>query len=178
MARMSTIRMKAAVGLAALLVVSHPAAAAANGRAKSTETRARTSAEHTATRALILGVAWKGDNTPIAHARLRLRDVVTGRAEAITVANVEGQFSFANVEPGTFVVELINEDGRVLAVGPVFAIARGETATTFVRLPTRRRLLGGFLSNAAVAAVTAASGLGLTALGSNGQPVSPSGSDR
>ena len=170
MAKMSTTR-SAALGIAALLLVSAPAAAA-RASVKLPEARPRASAERKVASAVVLGTAWKGDNTPIPHALLRLRNVVTGRAEAMTIANAQGQFTFANVETGTYVVELVNEDGRVLALGQVFAVAAGETVATFVRLNSRRPWLGGFLSNAGAAAVTAASSLGLTALGSNGQPVS------
>jgi hypothetical protein len=49
----------------------------------------------------ILGAAWNADDSPIAGARLRLRNGITGRIEATTVANAAGQFSFANVEGGT-----------------------------------------------------------------------------
>lgn len=119
----------------------------------------------------ILGSAWKADNSPIPNAKVRLRNVVTGRAEAMDIADAGGQFTFQNAEPGSYLVELLNDDGRVIAIGQVFSIAAGETVATFVRLSERRRL-GGFFFNAAATALTAASGLGLTALGSNGQPVS------
>src|SRR5689334_19027498 len=35
----------------------------------------------------ILGAAWNSDNTPIKGANLRLRNVVTGKIEAVTKAN-------------------------------------------------------------------------------------------
>lgn len=122
--------------------------------------------------ATVLGNAWKADNTPLPQARVRLRDVTTGRVLATAVANDAGQFTFANIEDGTFAVELVNEHGKVLAISEVFSLAPGETIATFVRLASRGSLLSGFFSNAATTAVTAASSLGLTALGSNGQPVS------
>ena len=120
----------------------------------------------------ILGAAWKADNTPIPQARLRLRNVTTGRPEAITTANGSGQFTFANIEPGSYVIELMNDRGKVLALGQVFSLGPGETVATFVRLSARNSWFGGFFTNAAATALTAASSLGVTALGSDGQPVS------
>jgi hypothetical protein len=132
--------------------------------------RARTAGSAIGT--TVLGTAWKADNTPIPQARLRLRNVTTGRGEATTTANGSGQFTFSNVEPGSYVIELINETGKVLALGQVFSLGPGETVATFVRLSARNSWLTGFFSNAATSAVTAASSLGVTALGSDGQPIS------
>lgn len=120
----------------------------------------------------ILGAAWKADNSPIPEARLRLRNVITGRVEATTIADTAGQFTFSNVEGGTYVVELLNESGRVLTVGQAFMVALGETVATFVRLEDRSRWYAGFFQNAAIAATSAAAGLGVTALAPVARPVS------
>lgn len=144
-------------------------AAAAAGPTQTTRAPASASA---VVRTTILGAAWKADNTPLPHARLRLRNVTTGRAEAATIANGRGQFTFSNIEPGSYVIELVNDEGRVLAVGQTFSLGPGETVATFVRLGARAPWFTGFFSNAALSAIAAASSLGVTALGSDGQPVS------
>src|SRR5512145_421857 len=82
----------------------------------------------------IEGRAWKGNNAPIPQAMLRLRNVVSGTIQAHTRADEAGRFAFTNVTPGTYLVELINDAGRVLAVSQTFIVARGETVATFVRL--------------------------------------------
>ena len=120
----------------------------------------------------IRGAAWKADNTPIPQARLRLRNVRSGRADATTTANGTGQFTFSNFEPGSYAIELVDDEGKVLALSQVFSLGPGETVATFVRLSARRSWLGAFFTNAAASAVTAASSLGVTAMGSDGQPVS------
>jgi Carboxypeptidase regulatory-like domain len=122
--------------------------------------------------ATVLGNAWKADNTPLPNARVRLRNVATARAVATATANESGRFTFNNLEAGSFAVELLNDQDKVIAIGQVFTIAQGETIATFVRLASRAPGLGGLFSNIATTAVTAASSLGVTALGSNGQPVS------
>jgi len=112
----------------------------------------------------ILGNAWTSDNTPIKNAHLRLRNVATGKIEANTVANDAGQFTFANIEGGSYVVEMVNESGRLLTVGHVFNIAPGETVGTFVRLGTKVPWFNGFFGNTAAAAASSAASQGITAL--------------
>lgn len=112
----------------------------------------------------ILGAAWHADSSPIPHARLRLRNALTGRIEAATVANENGQFAFAGVESGTYVIELVSETGKVLTLGHTFTVAPGETVATFVRLGTRVPWYQGFFSNAAAAASSTAASTGVTAI--------------
>jgi hypothetical protein len=118
------------------------------------------------------GAAWNADDTPIPEARVRLRNVDSGRIAAAAVADQAGQFTFANLESGTFLVELVSESGRVLAVGHVFTIAPGETVATFVRLGAKAPWYAGFFSNAAAAAAAAAASQGITALAPVARPVS------
>ena len=112
----------------------------------------------------IRGNAWTADNQPIPAARLRLRNLGTGKVEAATQANDAGEFTFANPEGGSYLVELVNESGRVLAVGHRFSIAPGETVATFVRLGTQVPWFSGFFGNAAAAVASFAASQGITAL--------------
>lgn len=112
----------------------------------------------------IVGGAWEADNTPIPQARLRLRNVVSGRMHAVTVADDLGQFAFQSVEPGSYVVELVAESGKVLTVGHTFSLGVGETVATFVRLATKIPWFTGFFGNAAAAVAATAAAAGVTAL--------------
>jgi hypothetical protein len=112
----------------------------------------------------IIGTAWQADNTPIPHARVQLRNTLTGRMAAHAVANERGQFSFHNVETGSYLIELVSETGKLLAVGHGFTIGPGETVATFVRLGTRVPWFTGFFSNAAAAVASSAAAAGVTAL--------------
>ena len=120
----------------------------------------------------MLGAALKMDNTPIPGARVQLRNVVSGKVEATAVANQTGQFTFTNIEGGTYVVELIGENGKIATVGHAFVIAHGETVATFVRLGTKVPWFTGFFGNAASAAVSAAASQGITAIAPVQLPVS------
>jgi hypothetical protein len=116
---------------------------------------------HTTT---IVGSAWNADNSPIKFANLRLRDVEDGRIEALTKANDAGQFSFENVPAGSYVVELVNDAGKIETVGHVFTIAQGESVATFVRLRTKVPWMVTFFNNAAGAITATAASGGITAL--------------
>ena len=120
----------------------------------------------------IRGNAWTADNAPIPLARLRLRNVVTGKIEAVALANEAGQFTFANVEGGTYLVELVNDAAAVLALGHAFSIAPGETVATFVRLGTKGPWFAGFFGNAAAAVASSAASQGITALAPIVRPAS------
>jgi hypothetical protein len=112
----------------------------------------------------ILGVAWNADNTPLPGARLRLRNVLIGKVEATTVANDLGQFSFTEVEPGAYLVELVSDTGRLLTVGHTFTVGPEETVATFIRLGTKVPWADGFFRNAAGALAAAAASTGVTAI--------------
>ena len=118
----------------------------------------------------IQGVAWAADNSPLAFAKVRLRNVVTGRIQSGAIADVDGRFVFVEMPPGAYLIELVNDDGRVLAVGHTFSIADGETVATFVRLPQKAPWFHGFFSNAAALVAVAAATTGITALAPESVP--------
>lgn len=120
----------------------------------------------------IQGNAWTADNSPVPYAKLRLRNVITGSIAAVAQANDAGQFTFGNIEPGSYVVELVNDSASVMAVGHLFSIATGETVATFVRLGTRTPWFSGFFANAAAAVASSAASQGITALAPVGRPAS------
>jgi hypothetical protein len=121
----------------------------------------------------ILGAAWHTDNQPVPRANLRLRNVLTGRVEATTVANDLGQFVFTEVESGTYTIELVTSSGKVLTIGHRFTVAPGETVATFVRLGTKVPWFNGFFGNAASAVSSSAASTGITAVAPEGvRPVS------
>jgi len=121
----------------------------------------------------VRGVGWNNDNSPLPAAKVRLRNLETGRVEGSTVTTEIGQFIFSDIVGGAYVVELVGESGSVMAVGQGFRVETGETVATFVRLPARRSWFAGAFSNTAAAVIAAASSAGVTAIGSPGPPVSP-----
>jgi len=122
---------------------------------------------------VVRGVVWTSDNSPVANANVRLRNIETGRVVASSETSTAGQFLFDGVATSSYLVELVSDNGKVLAVGPTFRVEKGQTVSTVVRLPTRRSWYAGMFSNAAAAVIAAASSVGLTAVGTDGPPISP-----
>ena len=120
----------------------------------------------------IVGVAWNADNTPLPWARVRLRNVVTGKIASAAVADAAGQFTFAGVETGAYLIELVTESGKIAAVSHTFSVAPGETVATFVRASTKVPWFSGFFGNAASAIAATAASAGVTAIAPDAKPCS------
>lgn len=121
----------------------------------------------------ILGSVWNARNEGVPGALVRLRNIASGRIEATARANDVGRFTFEGVEGGSYVLELVNDDGRVIAMGHNFTVLPGETIATFIRLGAKPPWFAGFFANAGAAAVSSAASFGLTAVAPVGQPTSP-----
>ena len=118
----------------------------------------------------IVGTVVKGNDKPLAAARLRLRDLETGRILMTTRGDEEGRFQFSGVPAGAYVVELVDDDSRVLGVTQSFSMAPAETARVVLRLASQLPWYSGFFTNAAIAAVSSAASLGITSVGPGLQP--------
>jgi hypothetical protein len=121
----------------------------------------------------VRGVVWNPDNSPLPNGKVRLRDVHTGKVEAASVTTERGQFLFEKIQRGSYLTEVVDDGGKVIAVGQSFSLEAGETVATFVRLPPRQSWLAGAFTNTAAAVISAASSAGVTAIGSKAPPVSP-----
>ncbi len=122
---------------------------------------------------IVRGVVWNSDNAPVANANVRLRNLETGRIVGSGETSNRGQFVFADVVRSSYLVELVSDSGKVLAVSQGFRLGPGETVSTVVRLPSRRSWYAGLFSNAGAAVIAAASTAGVTAIGSQAPPISP-----
>ncbi len=160
--------------LAAVAMTASVAAVSAAGPppARVAARAAATSARSTS----VMGAAWNQDNAPIPGARLQLRNLVSGKLAGTTVADEAGRFSFSNIEGGTYVVELVGTNGKIVTVGHAFVIAPGEAVATFVRLGSKVPWFNGFFSNSAAAAASSAASQGITALAPVQLPLSAPGS--
>ena len=85
----------------------------------------------------IIGTVIDIRQVPVAHAKLRLRNLNTGRIEQEAESDDQGNYEFAVVEPGSYVVEMVLVDGTVVALSNAGALARYETLQTVVQLPGR-----------------------------------------
>jgi hypothetical protein len=112
----------------------------------------------------IQGNALNSTNGFLADAPVRLRDVRFGRIVDTTMTDKAGLFTFRNVDPGSYVVELVGKDQAILAASQVLNVDAGAAVSAVVKLPFRIPPFGGLLGHSAasalaVASVAAASGV-------------------
>ena len=94
-------------------------------------------------------------NGPIADAPVRLRDARFGRILDAQVTGRSGMFSFASVDPGSYIVELMSRSQTVLAASPLLSVNGGETVSVVVKLPFRATPGSGLLSTTSASSLTA-----------------------
>lgn len=82
----------------------------------------------------LVGLAQNSLNAVIPHARVVLRDIRTGEALQQATADELGQFSFIDLIPSDYVVELLGPDGSVVAASEVVTTSKGGLLRTIVRV--------------------------------------------
>ena len=84
----------------------------------------------------IEGHATNASNVPLQDALIRLRDARLGRIVDTEKTDKKGAFTFRNVDPGTYVVEIVNPgNSTVIASSQILYVSTGDTVTAVVRLP-------------------------------------------
>nr|UXE44934.1 hypothetical protein Hi04_10k_c3996_00009 [uncultured bacterium] len=109
----------------------------------------------------IQGNAINSANMPLPDTVLRLRDARFGRIVDMTTTDKQGGFVFHNIDPGTYVVELMNPSNNVvLASSQILYVSSGEAVSTIVKLPftmtTLATLLGTGSTGSAVSSAAQA----------------------
>jgi hypothetical protein len=124
-------------------------------------------------RSLINGVAIDSDQTPLPRATIRLRNLDENEIEQVVTANDLGEFSFIARPEVAYVVEIVDQAGRIVAVGDVIMANAGEVAGAIVTLPSRLPALAGVFGDTASSVMSAATGTGLTVVDPALQKLSP-----
>jgi hypothetical protein len=110
----------------------------------------------------ILGQAQTTLNAPVPFARLVLRNLATGEVEARATAGEDGRFTFLDVMPSGYIVELLGADGVVIATSAFVAIELGDLKETTVRVSGQPVLaMFGTLAGTADEPLDAAAGSGV-----------------
>src|SRR5215203_3523192 len=69
------------------------------------------------------GVAQSADKAPLPNFRVHVRNANTGELAGSTTSNQAGQFSFGGLEPGNYVIEIVDATGKVVGLSPSLAVA-------------------------------------------------------
>jgi hypothetical protein len=125
---------------------------------------------------VIQGNALSSANAPLPDALVRLRDAHFGRVIETRLTDKSGMFEFKVVDPGTYIVELLGQDQRVLAASQILNVNAGDAVSAIVKLPSRMTPSSGLLNSAiaplAAMLVTQAATTGIAAVVPTA-PVSP-----
>jgi hypothetical protein len=81
----------------------------------------------------ITGMVMDNKQLPIKRAKIQLRSLVTGEVEMEVIANEMGEYEF-EVEPGTYVVEMVLVGGGIVALSNAGSISRNQIMNTVVQL--------------------------------------------
>ncbi len=112
--------------------------------------------------ASIAGIAKSSSGQPIANATVRLRSLTSGRPSVSTPSGPTGQFNFAGLDPGNYVVEIVNEAGQIVGVSSPISVVAGS-AVTGVTVTAGAVAIAAVPAAAAIGAASA-SGIGPAAL--------------
>jgi hypothetical protein len=73
----------------------------------------------------IAGTARNAQNQILPNVKVQLRNVDTGQLVATTRAAGDGRFEFTGLNPGNYLVEIVDDDGRIIGLSPSLALAAG-----------------------------------------------------
>lgn len=80
----------------------------------------------------VSGKAEGADKAPLKNYTVRVRNVNTSAVAGSTQSGAAGEFSFASLAPGDYVIEVVDATGKVVGVSAPIAIAEGASVTITV----------------------------------------------
>jgi hypothetical protein len=104
---------------------------------------------------MIQGNALDSTNGAMNDTVVRLRDARFGRIVDTQMTDKSGLFSFKAMDPGAYIVEMVNKNESVLAASQLLNVNAGEAVSAVVKLPFRAPALAGVLGNAGAPSATA-----------------------
>ncbi len=82
----------------------------------------------------VAGSAQTGGGNPIANTTVRLRNTGTGDIAATSRTAADGSYSFGSVPAGSYVVELVDANGAVIATSAAISLGTGSMSVSGVAL--------------------------------------------
>jgi hypothetical protein len=78
----------------------------------------------------VSGTASDASGRALSNAGVQLRNVSTGQLAGSATTNAAGQFSFAGLTPGSYVVEVTNASGQIVGTSGSLAVSAGVAVTS------------------------------------------------
>jgi hypothetical protein len=132
--------------IAATLIVAAP------GSLSAQQPIATAAARRLASRAaaVIQGSAVNSSNGALANALVRVRDARSGRIAGQSLTDKLGAYTFKGLDPGSYVVEIVNQSQKTIAATNLISANAGETVTAVVKLTFDPSVLGDILGQVPV----------------------------
>jgi hypothetical protein len=80
----------------------------------------------------LTGIARGADNAPLPNHCVRVRRADEGRLAGSTKTNQTGEYTFTNLAPADYIVEVDNCDGKILGMSPAVHVPAGGAITVNV----------------------------------------------
>ena len=110
----------------------------------------------------ITGVARSTAGQPLGGHSVRVRSVRAGDVVATTTTSASGSFVVPNLDPGSYVVEIVDTAGRIVGTSAIATVVQGSVASLAVTAASTE-LVGG-ASTGVVVGIIVAAGLATTAI--------------
>ena len=118
-------------------------------------------------RTMINGTVVDVDGNTVPNAAVQLHNLQSNKVEQSMTANRTGEFTFVAEPDLPYVVEVVDQTGRIIAVGEVTIPQSGEVVAAIVKIPARLPVIAGIFGETAGSLISAATGMGVTAIQSS-----------
>jgi hypothetical protein len=80
----------------------------------------------------VKGRALNSSQQALPNARVQIRDLKSAQLVNSTTSDATGEFSFDNVKPGDYIVEVVDASGHMLGMSPPFTLGAARSVTISV----------------------------------------------
>ena len=108
----------------------------------------------------ISGVARDAQNQVLPGVKVQLRNVDTAQLVATTNASASGAFEFTGLNPGNYIVEIVDDSGKIIGLSPLTALAAGGAITGLMVSAAAAAAAGGGAFFASTAGILLLVGIG------------------
>ena len=81
---------------------------------------------------ILSGIARGADNAPLPRYTVRVRHAEDGKLAGSTVTNQAGEFMFAKLAPGDYIVEIADASGKIVGMSPAINVPAGAAMSVTV----------------------------------------------
>lgn len=80
----------------------------------------------------LTGTAYRTNLQPLSGVEVQVRSLRTGSLVGSTTSTANGEFYFKDIQPGSYVVEIVNASGRLLGMSPPLTLGSASTVKVSV----------------------------------------------